>query len=121
MCVVLGVRSANLKSSRLLFPSAVGRGKGATGMLRSVVLGAALGGSVGAPAGLLQEKAIQMMPEEVQQKRQGARRDTDAILAGNGTPFISFHLSPFFVLFDPNSRWMSSVFETFLARFLLTD
>ena len=51
--------------------------------LRSCVLGAALGASVGVPAGLMHDKLVQLMPEDQRQQRQERLEQTEAIIRGD--------------------------------------
>jgi hypothetical protein len=60
------------------------RSAGPAARLRSVVLGAALGGSVGVPAGMLQDKVAALLPPEQQERRWRQLQQTEAIIAGTG-------------------------------------
>lgn len=50
--------------------------------VRSIVLGAALGGSIGVPAGFLQEKIVTMLPPEQQEARQIRTEKMEKLLRG---------------------------------------
>lgn len=50
---------------------------------RSVVLGAALGASVGLPAGLLHDKLVELMPEDARAARRARQAQTEAIIRGD--------------------------------------
>ena len=52
--------------------------------LRSLVLGAALGASLGIPFGLLQDKLLELMPEEQRGARLRRQQQTEAVIAGTG-------------------------------------
>ena len=52
--------------------------------LRSLVLGAALGGSLGVPFGLLQDQLIVLLPEEHRSARLRRQQQTEAVIAGTG-------------------------------------
>jgi hypothetical protein len=48
------------------------------------VLGAALGASLGIPFGLLQDKLLELMPEEQRGARLRRQQQTEAVIAGTG-------------------------------------
>lgn len=69
-------------SQNLYFLAVSGKGIGTRG--RGAVLGAALGGSIGIPAGMLQDYLVTLLPEDQQRLRQVRVQQTEAIIAGEG-------------------------------------
>ena len=68
-----------------LLPLAVRTGgRGAALRLRSAVLGGALGGCIGVPAGLMQDKLAALLPEEHRRARAQRAQQTEDIIAGQG-------------------------------------
>ena len=51
---------------------------------RGAILGAALGGSIGVPAGMLQDYLVTLLPEDQQRQRQLRVQQTEAIILGEG-------------------------------------
>lgn len=57
---------------------------------RGAILGAALGGSIGVPAGMLQDYLVTLLPEDQQRQRQLRVQQTEAIILGEGKDVENF-------------------------------
>lgn len=70
------------------------------------MLGAALGASIGVPAGMLQDYLITMLPEDQQRQRQLRVQQTESIIAGEGKKRLrgAFILSFFLSFFDLSTK-----------------